>query len=222
MNLLPLVLMISLVGLLPAHAQEFANPTLVFQQIQVPPQDFNRVKADAQIIPFESHHATNWQITFQNDLLYGSPRGSAIVIIYDANDPDKYVEIGMDAPSERRFWAGFHTPDVGYVPAVRVDNNGWSPDASVIVGYGDSAGLSISNGKRIVVSNLNLDGFVAGSYSVYGMIEASDPPAINSGTFSIEVMSGDISKNPFHHYPFYGTIIVGSIILVLLLVKKRS
>lgn len=223
MRLLPkIVLMSVLAGMAPAYAQEFANPSLIFQSIDVPPQDFNRVAADAVIIPFEKSHPINWQITFQNDLIYGNPKGSAIVRLYDANDMEKYVEIGMDAPSERRFWAGFHRADIGYVPAVRVDQGGWSSDAKIIVGYGDSPGLSISNGKRIVVSNLNLDGFVAGAYSVHGMLESSDPPAINSGTFTIEAMSGDVSKNPFQHYPFYATIGVAAIIVTLLVVKRRS
>jgi hypothetical protein len=54
------------------------------------------------------------------------------------------------------------------------------------------------------------------------MNEPADPPAINSGTFVIDIISGDVSKNPIHYYPYYVTGAVGAIIGVLLLVKKRS
>jgi hypothetical protein len=222
MNILIVVVLFFVLSLAPVYAQEFANPTLTLQEIQIPAQDFNRVRADAEFKSFEKPHPGNWQVTIQNNLLYANPKGNAVLRLYDANDHEKYIDIGMGSPPERRFWAAFNLPDIGYIPATKVDVNGWSPDSKIIAAHGDSPGITISNGKRIVVSNVDLNEFAVGGYAVYGMDERSDPPAINSGTFTIDIMSGDVSKNPFHYYPFIVSGAVGALIGILLLIKKRS
>ncbi|MGQ0772415.1 MAG: hypothetical protein ACT4NT_06570, partial [Nitrososphaerota archaeon] len=135
---------------------------------------------------------------------------------------DKFIEIGMGSPPERKFWVAMNFPDQGYLTATRIDKDGWYEGAKMIAAYNDMQGVSVGNGKRIVVTNVNLQEFVIGSYSVYGMAESTDPPAINSGSLSLEVLSGDVSKNPIHYYPFYVTGVVGAIIGVLLVLKKRS
>jgi hypothetical protein len=45
---------------------------------------------------------------------------------------------------------------------------------------------------------------------------------MSSGTLHMEIMSGDISQNPIHYYPFYVAGAMGAIIGVLLVLKKRS
>lgn len=223
MNFSKLILLVSvLVVFLPAYGQEFTNPSLTLQKVDVQAGEFNKVQDDSAIIQFEKTHAGSWQVTIQNNLLYGNPKGNAIVRLYDANVAGKFIEFGMGSPPERKFWVALNFPDQGYLPATRIDKDGWSEGSKIIAAYNDNQGVSISNGKRIVVSSINLDEFVIGSYAVYGMDEATDPPAINSGKFSIDVMSGDVSKNPIHYYPFYVTGVVGAIIGVLLLIKKRS
>ncbi|MFY9301508.1 MAG: hypothetical protein WAO91_10015 [Candidatus Nitrosotenuis sp.] len=222
MKFLPIVLLLWAVTIIPAHGQESINPSLMVQKIDVPADDFNKVERDAIPIPLESTHSGSWQITIQNKLLYGNPNGNAIVRIYDANTADKFVEIGMSSPPERRFWVAMNFPDIGYIPAARIDKGGWSEGVNVIAAYSNAQGISISNGQRIVVSGVDLKDFVVGSYAVYGMVEETDPPAINSGNLYIEMMSGDVSQNPFHYYPFYVTGAVGAIIGVLLVLKRRS
>lgn len=220
---------LALIGLaalmiLPVHAQEqqFTNPSLVLQTVEVPITDFNRVNDNLSITPFEKDHEGSWQITIENNLLYANPKGNAVLRIFDANVKDKYVEIGMGSPPDRKFWVGINLPEQGYLPATRIDKEGWYENSKVIAAYSDAEGVSIGNGKRIVVSNVNLDNFVVGGYAVYGMDDVSDPPAINSGTYTVEVLSGDISKNPIHYYPFYVAGGVGAIIAALLLTKRRS
>ena len=218
--------LIVLAGLmiLPVHAQEqqFTNPSLVLQTVEIPITDFNRVSDGISVTPFEKDHEGSWQITIENNLLYANPKGNAILRIFDANVKDKYIEIGMGSPPDRQFWVGINLPEQGYLPATRIDKEGWYENAKVILAYSDAEGVSIGNGKRIVVSNVNLDNFVVGGYAVYGMDDAADPPAINSGTYSVDVLSGDISKNPIHYYPFYVAGGVGAIIAALLLTKRRS
>jgi hypothetical protein len=219
-SLILFLLAISLV--IPVYAQEHSNPTLQIETISVPPNDFNKIREDATIIPLKHHHPVSWQITIKNDLLYSNPNGNAILRIYDANIENKFIEIGMGSPPERKFWVALNFPEEGYLPATRLDKNGWFDGANVIAGYSDSQGITVNNGQRVVVSGIELKNFVVGGYSVYGMNEPTDPPAINSGTFTVDVLSGDASKNPLHYYPFFVAGGVGALIGVLLLTKRRS
>ncbi len=217
-----LILLLLGIAFTPVFAQEFTNPSLELQNVSIHPADFNKVESDVVIVPFEKTHAGSWQLTIQNNLLYANPNGNAVLRLYDANVKDKFFEIGMGSPPERKFWVAVNLPDQGYVPATRLDKDGWYEGSKIIAAYSDEQGVSIGNGKRIVVSNFNLHDFVIGSYAVYGMVEPTDPPAINSGSFDVEILSGDVSKNPIHYYPFYVTGVVGAIIGVLLILKKRS
>ena len=217
------LILLFLVGLIiPVYAQEYANPSLLLETISVPAQDFNKIREGAKIIPLKSEHPVSWQITIQNNLIYANPNGNAILRLYDANIENKFVEIGMGSPPERKFWVALNFPEEGYLPATRIDKNGWFDGAKVIAGYGDAQGITVNNGQRIVVSGIDLKNFVVGGYSVYGMNEPTDPPAINSGTFTVDVLSGDASKNPFHYYPFFVAGGVGALIGFLLLTKRRA
>lgn len=217
------IIFLAVLAVMPVYAeQQFANPSMVLQKIDVKPADFNRVSAEATIIPFEQSHSGSWQITIENKLMYANPNGNAVIRIYDATIQNKYIEVGMGSQPDHKFWVGVNLPDEGYIPATRLDKDGWYENTKTILAYGDASGLSVGNGKRIVVTSLGLRDFVVGSYSIYGMDNTSDPPAINSGTYSIEVLSGDISKNPLHYYPFYVAGGVGALIGVLLLTKRRS
>lgn len=217
----PVLLVAAFTLLLPAYAQDPTNPSLLLERIEVPAGDFNRMLDDSVKVPFEQIHAVSWQVTIQNDLLYANPNGNAIVRLHDANVDNKFVEIGMGSPPDRRFWVALNFPEEGYLPATRIDRNGWLEGTKIIAGYNDAQGITISNGQRIVVSGIDLKDFVVGSYSVYGIMEPTDPPAINSGAFTMEVLSGDVSQNPIHYYPFVVTGVVGAIIGVLLILKKR-
>ena len=99
---------------------------------------------------------------------------------------------------------------------------GWSPSSKTIVSYTERAGLTVNNGARIVVSNLDIGIFVINSYSVSGMESPTDSPAVNSGSMILEFISGDPAKNPFALFPFYVAAGVGTLVGVLYLTKKRS
>lgn len=217
-----LTLSIFVMVFLPAHAQDFTNPSLILQTVDVSPDELNKVSRDATITKLDAAHSGSWQITLENKLLYANPTGSAVVRFYDADTPDKFIEVGMDSPPDRRFWVGLQLPGEGYIPVTHVDKEGWSDNAKIILAYNDVQGVSISNGKRVVVTNLDLRGFSVNAYSVYGMEESTDPPAINSGKFTFEILSGDVSKNPFHYFPFYVSGAAAALVGVLLLIKKRS
>ena len=82
--------------------------------------------------------------------------------------------------------------------------------------------MTVNNGARIVVSNLDIEEFAVNSYSVFGMESSTDPPAVNSGSLTVEFLSGDPSKNVFAFFPFYIAAAVGILVGTLYLTKKRS
>jgi len=81
--------------------------------------------------------------------------------------------------------------------------------------------LTINNGERIVVSNLDIENFAIAAYSIHGMESSTDPPAINSGNLIVEFISGNPAENPLSILPFVITGVIGTIIAVLLVLKKR-
>ena len=81
--------------------------------------------------------------------------------------------------------------------------------------------MTINNGARIIITNLDIGVFGIKSYSVHGMEGSTDPPAAVSGEYIMEFLSGDPAGNVFHLFPFYVTGAVGIILVILFLVKKK-
>ena len=98
---------------------------------------------------------------------------------------------------------------------------GWVPSAKTIISYTERAGMTINNGARIIITNLDIGVFGIKSYSVHGMEGSTDPPAAVSGEYIMEFLSGDPAGNVFHLFPFYVTGAVGIILVILFLVKKK-
>lgn len=206
----------------PAIAQEQKNPSLIIETIEVPAEEFNKISRDAMVVQLEKIHTISWQATIDNNLLYANPDGNAVLRIYDREDPDKIIEVGMGAQPEHKFWVAVQTPKEGYIVVHNNLERGWFPAAKVIVSYTERAGLTVNNGARIVVSNLDIGKFSFDSYSVFGMESSSDPFAVNSGTMTVEFLSGDPAKNVFASVPFYVAAGIGVLVGVLYLTKKRS
>jgi len=206
----------------PAFAQDLTNPSLLLDTIEIPADEFNRILRDAPVVMLDDVHAVSWQVTIDNNLLYANPNGNAVLRIYDNETHDEFIEVGMGAQPDNKFWVAVQTPKEGYIVVHKDLDRGWYPQAKSIVSYTDRAGLTVNNGARIVVTNLDIGTFAIDSYSVYGMESSSDPPAVNSGSMIIEFLSGDPAKNAFALFPFYVAAGVGIIVGVLFLTKKRS
>ncbi len=217
-----LIGVLAIIFMNPVYAQELKNPSLIIHTEEVPYDDFNKIARDASPIKLVNTHAISWQVVIDNNLLYGNPNGNAVLRFYDAEIEDKFIEIGMGSPPDNKFWIAAQLPDLGYVLVHTVLERGWTPDAKLIISYTDQAGLTINNGLRIVVSNLDVDNFAIGSYSAHGMESLSDPPATTSGSLEMEFLSGDPAQNQFFLFPFYVTAGVGIIAAILFLTKKRS
>ena len=151
----------------------------------------------------EVHAVSHWQVTIDNNLLYANPNGNAVLKLYDAETHDEFIEVGMGSHPDNKFWVAVQTPKEGYIVVHRDLDRGWYPQAKSIVSYTDRAGLTVNNGARIVVTNLDIGVFAIDAYSTYGMEGSTEPPAVNSGSMLVEFLSGDPSKNMFALFPFY-------------------
>lgn len=208
--------------LAPAAAQESQiNPSLSIAEVPVNPDSFNVTARDATIVDLGRTHSTSWQVTLDNDLLYAHEEGTAIMRLYDALREDVFIEVGMGAPPDRPFWVAVQLPEEGYVPIYNDMERGWSSSSKTIVSYTDRAGLTVNNGARIVVTNLDIGTFAIDSYSVHGMAGSTDPPAVVSGVYTAEFLSGDPSENIFSLYPFVLAASIGTLVGVLYLTKRR-
>jgi hypothetical protein len=206
----------------PAFAQEEKNPSLIIETLEIPFDEFNTVVREAPIRVLDDVHAVSWQVTIDNNLLYANPDGNAVLRLYDQENSDEFIEVGMGSQPDNKFWVAVTTPKEGYIVVHRDLDRGWYPQAKSIISYTDRAGLTVNNGARIVVTNLDIGKFAVHSYSVHGMEGSTDPPAVSSGSMIIEFLSGDPAKNIFALYPFYMAAAVGVIIGILILTKKRS
>jgi hypothetical protein len=162
-------------------------------------------------------------VTIDNNLLYANPNGDAVLKIYNQDlSGTEFIEIGMGSQPDNKLWVAVKTPKEGYIVIFRDLDRGWYPEAKVLISYTDRAGLTVNNGGRIVVTNLDIDVFAIDSYSVHGMEGSTDPPAVNSGSMIVEFLSGDPAENIFALYPFFLAIVLFVIVIVLISTKKRS
>jgi len=213
---------ILLIQILPAFAQVSSNPSVRMESVDIPYEQFNVVSSNANSGSFENVHAKNWQLNIENQITYANPQGDAVIRLYDGEDRTKFIEIGMGSPPDMKFWVAMQNPDVGYTVLNNEPLYGWNHDDETVVVYADDLGLTINNGKRIVVSNLSLDYYKIKDFSVYGMESSADPPAANSGNLILNIVSGNPAANPLFYLPYILVVAIGIIIAILLKTKKRN
>ena len=201
---------------------EPSNPSLIIQQTEIPYSEFNKVKSNTVIVDFENIHAGSWQAELHNDLLYGNPDGDAVIRIYDLDTPEKFFEIGMGSHPRYSYWIAAAVPETGYVLLYSAYENGWAPGKPTKITYSEQGGLTVDNGLRTVLSNLDISPFAIKSYSVHGMKGSTDPPAVTDGVFTVKIISADYGENPLSIFPFVVTGIVGAGVIILIFSKKRS
>jgi len=201
---------------------EPSNPSLIIQQTEIPYSEFNKVKSNTVIVDFENIHAGSWQAELHNDLLYGNPDGDAVIRIYDLDTPEKFFEIGMGSHPRYSYWIAADVPETGYVLLYSAYENGWAPGKPTKITYSEQGGLTVDNGLRTVLSNLDISPFAIKSYSVHGMKGSTDPPAVTDGVFTVKIMSADYGENPLSLFPFVVTGIVGAGVIILIFSKRRS
>ncbi len=230
MKYILLVFLTLTITITPAFAQDpkigdyldSSNPSLIIQETEIPYYEFNKVSRDLVMVEFGITHEGSWQAEFQNNLLYGNPDGNAVIRIYDAQTTDKFFEIGMGSHPNNKYWISAQVPETGYVLLYTAHENGWVQGKPTKITYSEQNGLTVDNGLRTVLSNLDLSPFMIKSYSVHGMEGSTDPPAATSGTYIVKIISADYGENPLSIFPFVVTGILGLVVVVLIVSKKRS
>ena len=195
---------------------------MIIKQTEIPDFEVNKVESKAVIMEFEKIHAGSWQVEVHNDLMYGNPDGDAVIRIYDSENADKFFEIGMGSHPRYSYWIAAAVPETGYVLLYSAYENGWAPGNPTKITYSEQGGLTVDNGLRTVLSNLDISPFAIKSYSVHGMKGSTDPPAVTDGVFTVKIISADYGENPLWIFPFVGTGIVGAGVIILIFSKRRS
>ena len=201
---------------------DLANPSLLIHETEIPYSDFNKVLRDIVIVDFENLHVGSWQADLQNDLLYGNPNGNAVIRVYSAESAEKFFEIGMGSHPRLSYWVAAQVPTTGYALLYQSHEKGWVPGKATKLTYSEQSGLTVDNGLRTVMSNLDISPFTIKSYSVHGMEGSTDPPATTSGTYTVKIISADYGENPFSIFPFIVTGVIGLGVIILIISKKRS
>lgn len=183
----------------------------------------NTFRRQPVVYEFSQPIPTNWQFTIQNNLSYSdSLDAKTIIKIQEPAPSEKFIELAMFSEKTGKFWVAINTNESGYIRVYERDQDGWSRDQPIFVAHANNQGLTITNGKRIIIDKLSVDDFIVGSVSIYGKDELGAPDNSNSGTISFDILFGNPSESPLYYLPLITIIVIGSIILVLLIRKKRD
>lgn len=183
----------------------------------------NHDRRDPIVYAFDSPLGENWIMGIENALSYTSKDDAKVVIILrDLAPSEKFVELVMYGGEAREYVVNVNTPETGYFTIHSNDESGWSTEEAVGVTHVENQGLIISDGRRIVVDKLDVNGFNLSSIEVYGNDEAGLPANAYAGTVSMNMVFGSLVGTPIYYLP--GAIMagVGAIVGILLIVKKRK
>ena len=172
---------------------------------------------------FSNPIKTNWQLTIQNNLSYYNSNDSKTVIRLKEPPPsEKFIELVMFSENTKKFWAAVNTNESGYIRVYERDSDGWSREQPIFVSHANNQGLTITNGKRIIVDKLSINDFTIGSISIYGKDSANDSNTTYSGEISFSLIFGNPSDSPLYYLPLIMFVGIGGILVILLIVKKRD
>jgi hypothetical protein len=183
----------------------------------------NTFRRQPVVYQFSQSIPTNWQFTIQNNLSYlDSADAKSVIKIQEPAPSEKFIELAMFSEKTGKFWVAINTNESGYIRVYERDQDGWSRDQPVFVAHANNQGLTITNGKRIIIDKLSVDDFVIGSVSIYGKDELTSQDNSNAGTISFDIIFGNPAESPLYFVPLITMIAIGLIILVLLIRKKRD
>lgn len=183
----------------------------------------NAYRRQPLVYAFSKPIPTNWQLTIQNNLTYSnSEKAKTVIKIQEPAPSEKFIELAMFGDKTGKFWAAINTNESGYIRVYEREKDGWSRDQPIFVAHANNQGLTITNGKRIIIDKLSVNDFVVGSISIYGKDESTDPDNSNSGTISFDILFGNPAESTLYYLPLITMIAIGSIVLILIIRKKRD
>ena len=164
-----------------------------------------------------------WIVSLANNLTYVADDNSKTIIRIQEPEPsEKFIEIAMYGGEAMKFCIAVNIPGTGYARLYSKNSSGWSTESAIVISHVSTSGLSVTDGKRIILDRFDLDGFTVGSIAVYGKDEATSPINTVGGNITFEILFGNIQESPLYLVPALVTAGVGGIIATLLVVKKRK
>jgi hypothetical protein len=183
----------------------------------------NHDRRDPIVYTFDEPVGQNWIMGIENMLSYTTKQDAKVVVVLREQAPsEKLIELHMYGGETRKYVVFVNTPETGYFNIYSNNEVGWSTQEAIGVTHVENSGLLISDGRRIVIDRLNVNGFNLASIEVYGNDESGLPANAYAGTVSVSLVFGSLVGTPIYYLP--GAIMagVGTIIGVLLLLKKRK
>lgn len=194
------------------------------EQFVLPYTVSNDDRKNPMIYTYDEPKSQNWILTMHNNLSYAiRPDAKTIVKLQEPAPSEKFIEIAMFGDVSKKFWAAVNTNETGYMKLYdESGTNGWSQEQPIIIAHGNNQGLTVTNGKRIVIDKLSLDGFTLGSIAVYGKDNSDSPLNAYGGDLSFNVIYGNPTESPLYYLPVGMLIGVGGIVIGLVIFKKRK
>lgn len=188
----------------------------------VPFSASNTDRKNPVIHTYEIPKDVDFMLSIENNMTYNNSSEAKTIIKLMENKPsEKFIELAMFEQNEK-FWVAVNTNESGYIKVHEQDTDGWSRDQPIMVGHANNQGLTITNGKRIVIDRLSLDGFSLGSIAIYGKDDTDSPINTLDGSLSFDLLYGNPRDSPLYFLPIIMLVSVGGIVLYLLKIKKRD
>jgi hypothetical protein len=182
----------------------------------------NRGDDDPLVYTFDQPKGETWIMTIRNNLEYVQSNDSQTIIRFQEAAPsEKYIELMINGGESKRYWVAVNTPEAGYA-RMYDEENGWSTQFPISVTSAQNGGITVTNGNRIVLDRLNVDGFVLSSIAVYGNDGNKTTANAYGGDISFEILFGSFAQSSLYYVPLGVTLGVGGLIAGLLYFKKRK
>ena len=189
----------------------------------IPFADTNSDRRNPVQYVFDEPKSSNWIVSIYNNLsYYNGPDSKTIIKLQERPPSEKFVELMLFGNQSKRFIVSVNTNETGYIRMYENSQNGWSTDGPIIVSHANVQGLTVTNGKRIVLDKLGMEGFDVGSISVYGKDDSSSLDSTFGGSVQFQVLSGDYSQSVLYFMPLVMVVGVGGVVIFLVFKKKRD
>lgn len=172
---------------------------------------------------YETPRGPSWIFTITNNLTYTEgEEAKSVVRLQEPPPSEKYIEVALYGGDSRKFWVAVNLPEAGYARLYSQEANGWSSEEPISLSHVSTSGLSVTDGRRIIVDRFDMDGFTVGSVSVYGKDEAAAPANAIGGTITFDILFGSFEQSPLYLVPALATAGIGGAVITLLIIKKRK
>ena len=193
------------------------------ESFSLPFEGANRVQNNPLVYTFDAPKQPNWILGITNNVTYAAGNDSKVVVRLQEPAPSqKFIDIEMYGGPKHSYLVAVNSTGSGYSVIYSQESGGWTTDGQISVSHANDQGLTVTDGKRIVVDRLDIQGFSMGSIAVFGKENSKEPDNALAGNLSFEVLAGDPSNSPLYYVPLGIMIGMGGLMGALLYFKKRK